>query len=571
MASSSPPNAFHVPKKYDVFISFRGEDTRGNFVSHLLSSLERQKRTHVYIDYMLQLGSEISEELFKAIEDAEISIVVFSENYSSSRWCLDELVKIMECKREKEHYYVIPVFYHVTPTQVRNQTESYKIAFEQHAGKPENGTDKLNKWREALVQAANLAGKHVCKQNGDEAKLLEEIVEDVLCKLRSRYPQGGSNNILGINENLVPIESSFRDFPSIGIWGMGGMGKTTIARWLFDKHHSEFDGYCFLPNTRESSGDHDQLLHDLRGKLVSKLLDQGRKTEVDTYFIERELLRRKVMIVLDDVSTLKQVETLVGKVEQYGSGSRIIITTRDKDVLKKGVDKIHEVKALNSQDCFQLFCLKAFNQNHPKTGYEDLSKLAVDYAKSMPLALEVLGSFLYNKTVEEWERELKKLKCIPDEAIQSVLKLSYDGLNDNQKEIFLEIAIFLRGHNKEKVMNLLVSHGLHAVIGLRTLQDNALITIREDAVEMHDLIQDMGHEIVRQESNEPGKRSRVWDPEQIYDVLTEKSGTNAVKGMRLDVSAIRDLDFKVDTFRKMRKRWMKSLKSLKIKCHEIRM
>ncbi|XP_019446055.1 PREDICTED: disease resistance protein TAO1-like isoform X1 [Lupinus angustifolius] len=553
MASSSPPNAFHVPKKYDVFISFRGKDTRDNFVSHLLSSLERQKRTHVFIDYKLQLGSEISEELFKAIEDSEISIIVFSENYVSSRWCLDELVKIMECKKENGHD-VIPVFYHVLPSQVRNQRGSYKIAFQKHAGKPENNTAMLAKWREAMVEAANLSGKHSCKENENEAKLIEEIVKDVLCKLRSRYPQWGSNHLFGINENLVPIESSFRDFPTIGIWGMGGMGKTTIARWLFNKHSSEFDGSCFFPNTRESSGDHDQLLHDLRGKLVSKLLDEGRKTEVDTYFIERELLRRKVMVVLDDVSTLKQVESLVGKLEQYGSGSRIIITTRDKDVLKKGVDKIHEVKALNSQDCFQLFCLKAFNQNHPKKGYEDLSKLAVDYAKSVPLALEVLGSFLYDKTVEEWESELKKLECIPNEAIQSVLKLSYDGLDDNQKEIFLEIAIFLRGHKKRNVLNLLVSYGLHAVIGLRTLQDKALITIREGAVGMHDLIQHMGHEIIRQESiDEPGRRSRLWDPEQIYDVLKEKrQGTNAVKGMRLDMSAIRDLDLKVDTFRKMK-------------------
>ncbi|OIW10352.1 hypothetical protein TanjilG_28103 [Lupinus angustifolius] len=235
MASSSPPNAFHVPKKYDVFISFRGKDTRDNFVSHLLSSLERQKRTHVFIDYKLQLGSEISEELFKAIEDSEISIIVFSENYVSSRWCLDELVKIMECKKENGHD-VIPVFYHVLPSQVRNQRGSYKIAFQKHAGKPENNTAMLAKWREAMVEAANLSGKHSCKENENEAKLIEEIVKDVLCKLRSR----------------------------------------------------------------ESSGDHDQLLHDLRGKLVSKLLDEGRKTEVDTYFIERELLRRKVMVVLDD-------------------------------------------------------------------------------------------------------------------------------------------------------------------------------------------------------------------------------------------------------------------------------
>ena len=94
--------------KYDVFLSFRGEDTGDNFTSHLYSALS-QKCIQTFIDDQLNRGDEISQSLVYAIESSAISLIIFSEGYASSRWCLDELVKILQCKKEYAQI-VIPVF-----------------------------------------------------------------------------------------------------------------------------------------------------------------------------------------------------------------------------------------------------------------------------------------------------------------------------------------------------------------------------------------------------------------------------------------------------------------------------
>ncbi|PON38147.1 TIR domain containing protein, partial [Trema orientale] len=148
----------YVPNscKYDVFLSFRGEDTRRNFTSHLYTALCRENIL-AYIDDNLERGEEISSSLLTRIEESKLSIVVFSKNYASSRWCLDELVRIMECKKEKEHI-VLPVFYGVDPSDVRNQKGSYADAFVKHEERYKDMMNKVQIWRNAVTAAANLSG-----------------------------------------------------------------------------------------------------------------------------------------------------------------------------------------------------------------------------------------------------------------------------------------------------------------------------------------------------------------------------------------------------------------------------
>jgi hypothetical protein len=144
-------------KKYDVFLSFRGEDTRRNFTCHLYEALSR-KKVETFIDNNeLEKGDEISQALIEAIEDSHASIVIFSENYASSKWCLNELKKILECKKYKEQI-VIPVFYNIDPSHVRKQTGSYKHAFAKHRRDLRHNNDMLQKWKAALTEAANLVG-----------------------------------------------------------------------------------------------------------------------------------------------------------------------------------------------------------------------------------------------------------------------------------------------------------------------------------------------------------------------------------------------------------------------------
>jgi len=140
--------------KYDVFVSFRGEDIRHGFLGHLAKAFP-QKQINAFVDDKLKRGDDISHSLFEAIEGSFISLIIFSENYASSRWCLEELVKIIECK-EKYGQIVIPVFYEVDPTDVRHQKKSYENALVGHEKK--YILSRVQKWRQALEKSANLSG-----------------------------------------------------------------------------------------------------------------------------------------------------------------------------------------------------------------------------------------------------------------------------------------------------------------------------------------------------------------------------------------------------------------------------
>ncbi|XP_028807430.1 disease resistance protein RLM3-like [Neltuma alba] len=158
MFAIASPSSSSSSKKYDVFLSFRGEDTRRSFTSHLHTAL-CLRDIETYIDYELPKGDDISQSLVQAIQDSSISVVVLSQNYASSRWCLNELVQILRCK-EHQGQLVIPIFYQVDPSHVRKQGGAYKEAFVEHL---EKNSEKVKEWRQALFEIANLAGWDSCK------------------------------------------------------------------------------------------------------------------------------------------------------------------------------------------------------------------------------------------------------------------------------------------------------------------------------------------------------------------------------------------------------------------------
>ncbi|BFG41761.1 hypothetical protein CerSpe_280350 [Prunus speciosa] len=152
-ASSSSPSTRQW--KYDVFLSFRGADTRLNFVAHLINRLLQGGINTFWDDDQLQKEGDIPREIFEAIEKSRISIVIFSENYASSTRCLDELAKILECKKSQQQF-VLPIFYHVDRSDVRNQRGTFGEAFVEHESRFKDDLNKVNGWRQALRHAANL-------------------------------------------------------------------------------------------------------------------------------------------------------------------------------------------------------------------------------------------------------------------------------------------------------------------------------------------------------------------------------------------------------------------------------
>jgi hypothetical protein len=139
-----------------VFLSFRGEDTRNNFTAHLYAALV-QKGIKTYIDNALERGENISPALLKAIEESRISVIVLSQNYASSSWCLDELAMILECK-ERNGQIVLPVFYKVDPSEVRHQRNSFGEAFAKLEERFKDDQMKVQRWKTALTRVANLSG-----------------------------------------------------------------------------------------------------------------------------------------------------------------------------------------------------------------------------------------------------------------------------------------------------------------------------------------------------------------------------------------------------------------------------
>ncbi|XP_022720766.1 TMV resistance protein N-like [Durio zibethinus] len=168
-------------RKYDVFLSFRGEDTRKNFTDHLCSALKREGIVTFRDDENLEVGEAIAPELFKAIQESWSSIIVFSETYASSRWCLEELSEIIKQKNERGHK-VFPIFYDVDPSELRGQKGKVEEAFAKHG---EKFKEEAVRWRTVLTEVANMTGWHL--NNRHESELVRDIVKKISTKLRQTF------------------------------------------------------------------------------------------------------------------------------------------------------------------------------------------------------------------------------------------------------------------------------------------------------------------------------------------------------------------------------------------------
>ncbi|XP_008371625.2 TMV resistance protein N-like [Malus domestica] len=229
-SSSLPPSW-----TYDVFLSFRGEDTRFTFTDHLYAALYRNG-IDTFIDRHLKRGEEISPAFLKAIEESRISIIVISEKYASSRWCLDELVYILECRRSRQQI-VWPVFYKVDPSHVRNQTSSFGDAFTGLECKYKD-EEKILLWRRALREAANLSG-YTVKEEEYEATFIDKIVTEILVKVLQRTHLNVAKYLVGIQSCVQEMKELLGD--KFRIWGSNILQNHTVTRHLVTYNMSYSD------------------------------------------------------------------------------------------------------------------------------------------------------------------------------------------------------------------------------------------------------------------------------------------------------------------------------------------
>ncbi|CAL9216155.1 unnamed protein product [Arabidopsis halleri] len=534
--------------KFSVFLSFRGFDTRANFCERLYVALNEKQNVRVFRDNEgMEKGDKIDPSLFEAIEDSAASVIVLSKNYANSAWCLNELALICELRSSLKRP-MIPIFYGVNPSDVRKQSGHFEKDFEEKAKTFDEET--IQRWKRAMNLVGNIPG-FVCTEetvkddndgiNRDKVDdMIALVVKKVLAEVRNR-PEKVADYTVGL-ESCVEDLVNLLDFKStsgvqtLGLYGMGGIGKTTLAKSFYNKIIVNFNRHrVFIESVREKSSDQDGLVN-LQKTLIKELFglvpgieDVSRGLEK----IKENVHEKKIIVVLDDVDHIDQVNALVGETKWYGEGSLIVITTRDSEILSKlSVNHQYEVKCLTEPQALKLFSFYSLRKEKPPT------QSLLELTGLLPLAVKVFGSHLYDKDENEWPVELEKLTNTQPDKLHCVLALSFESLDDEEKKIFLDIAcLFLKMEiTKDELVDILKGCGFNAEAALRVLIQKSLVTImKDDTLWMHDQIRDMGRQMVLRECNDDSEmRSRLWDRGEIMNVLDYMKGTSSIRGIVFD-------------------------------------
>ncbi|XP_028237829.1 TMV resistance protein N-like isoform X2 [Glycine soja] len=555
--------------EYDVFVSFRGEDTRNSFTAFLFEALKKQGIEAFKDDKDIRKGESIAPELIRAIEGSHVFLVVFSKDYASSTWCLRELAHIWNCFQPSTRH-LLPIFYDVDPSQVRKLSGDYEKAFAQHQQSSRFQEKEITTWREVLERVASLSGWDT--RNERQPAVIDKIVQQIKSIVGCKFSIPASDNLVGMESHFATLSELIclgpvnDDVRVVGITGMGGIGKSALGQALYERISHQFNSCCYIDDVSKLYKREGRL--GVQKELLSQSLNERnleiRNVSDGTHLAWKRLHNAEALIVLDNVDQDKQLDMFTGGRNDLlrkclGRGSIIIIISRDQQILKAyGVDDIYQVKLLNDNDALRLFCKKAFKNNYTMSDFEKLTSDLLSHCQGLPLAIEVLGSSLFDKDVFHWRSALVSLKENKSKSIMDVLRISFDQLEDTHKEIFLDIACFFNDEYVEHVKEVLDFRGFNPEYGLQVLVDKSLITIDDDDfIGMHDLLCDLSKSIVREKSpRKPWKWSRLWDVKDFHKVMSDNKVAENVEVIILEE--------KSDILRTMRFDALSTMSSLKL-------
>nr|XP_011461856.1 PREDICTED: probable disease resistance protein At4g27220 isoform X1 [Fragaria vesca subsp. vesca]XP_011461857.1 PREDICTED: probable disease resistance protein At4g27220 isoform X1 [Fragaria vesca subsp. vesca]XP_011461858.1 PREDICTED: probable disease resistance protein At4g27220 isoform X1 [Fragaria vesca subsp. vesca]XP_011461859.1 PREDICTED: probable disease resistance protein At4g27220 isoform X1 [Fragaria vesca subsp. vesca]XP_011461860.1 PREDICTED: probable disease resistance protein A len=521
LASSSEPCHW----KYDVFLSFRGPDTRKGITFDIYDRLNTRGIKTFMDDRDLEVGDAISPTLIAAIKESRFAIVVLSQNYASSTWCLEELREICLSMEDNR---ILPLFYHVDPTDVRYQKKgSFKEAFSKHVKSGRYTSEKVKEWRAALYKVANISGWSTTDHK-TERGLVEAIVDLLSSKVvpDAIESTGDFQAFEATRQAMNEVMKALIDdkVTCVGVHGMGGVGKTTMVKHVAAQTCKNGSFNHWIMATISQNNDLIKIqdtLAELLGFTLQEKTEDGRATR-----LHKEILRReKLLIIMDDVwarTDLSRIGIPSYK-ELQKCKSKVLLTTRRLNVCHamKCQEKI-SLNILSEEDSLTLFLRNARIMSFESPTFEKVVKRVAAECKGLPIALIAVARALGDKDPVEWEKAAQRLEksqsANPDheEDAFECIKLSYDYLKDEEyKSFFLLCSLFPEDDviNIEDLFRYAIGIGLFrdaetineargtAYTVVEHLKDSSLLLESDyvTRVRMHDVVRDTALNIAKSE------------------------------------------------------------------------
>ncbi|CAN8246081.1 unnamed protein product [Cochlearia groenlandica] len=555
-----------------VFINFRGKELRNSFVGFLVKAMVLED-INVFVDEVELRGTDL-QNLFKRIEDSKVAVAIFSEKYTESPWCLDELVKMADLVKQGK-LVVIPIFFKLDALSCKRLSGAFGDNLRNLEWEYRSEPERILRWKKALASVFEKIGL-TSDLGSNDSSFVDSIVEHVkkvVVEIQTKERENSKNLNVGGNKGKLDEKAFTRDGEKldtspkfgvkerfkqleekihfddeetrfIGVVGMPGIGKTTLAKMLYEKWEHKFKSGMFFPHVGTMSKEYglDWLQKRLMQELLKDINPNIGYTENAHEVWKDYLLKRKVFVVLDDIRGKKQIKFLLGKRDWIKKGSKIVITSSDKSLLQELVQDTYVIPRLNSRDSLQCFTNHAFGLDYAKGNFLKLSRYFLDYAKGNPLALRALGVELCGKDEAYWEKRIGTLKQSSHKMIQDVLRRRFDELTEKQKDAFLDVACFFKSENAGYVRCLVDScvYGTSELWGeIRDLTNKFLINISGGRVEMHDILCTFAKELCSQAlAKNTEFKFRLWNNEHIIHVLNNNLEMKSVRGIFLDMSEV---------------------------------
>ncbi|EFH41576.1 predicted protein [Arabidopsis lyrata subsp. lyrata] len=515
MAASSSSSSEILPKSWQVFINFRGAELRDNFISHLEGALALAGIKY-YIDTK-EVPSEDLSVLFERIEQSEIALSIFSSKVTEY---LNGISKASGAEN--------------VDTFSLGSYEFPYSSLEISVTDVDYGMTPLK--RQAMID-------ELCRVGGEHLNDISTLSSNG--NISSGHIEQSPPHY-GIELRLKELEGKIQfdcvETMIVGIVGMPGIGKTTLAETLYRKWEHKFERSMFFPDVSKMASQ-PGLQKRLLEELLKDIHYKTGYTENEHEFCKDDLLEKKVFVVIDDVSSKEQLKSLFGQCDWIKKGSKIVITSSDKSLLKELVDDTYVVPRLNSRDSLLWFTNHAFGLDDAEGNFVKLSTHFLNYAKGNPLVLRAFGVELRGKDEAYWEQRIGTLAQSSNKMIQYVLRKRYDELTERQKDAFLDVACFFKSENVSYVRCLVNSCESKSTMvwhDIRDLQDKFLVNISGGRVEMHDIVCTFAKEIASQALTEENTKVHLMlrNYQDIICWLKNKLEMKNVRGIFLDMSEV---------------------------------